>query len=428
MDEILSKASNQAVSFAIRSGISLASGYAIKTITKLVDKIPEQEKAKIIAQRRKIQLKIEIINNSIELIKVVTATGYSCLESTVELIDDLTEEFNRFDETIESIVVKLSTSNSKTNELVSQVNRYMAELLDKINEAVPLLNLSIITSGVDLSRNLSHRVSINKLIQASNYVINSCQSQPSEKISTAVGPEFDLKFYSVFYNPSRLKYHESAESSTKPTGSPAGSNSSIDGLTWKEEYARSKITIRAVAPFSYKLEILESFDDDRYHESTDTPQSRVINLSDIKKLFFSMSGELLKLDNNSSPVLILKLSNDEYIALGELNPKDFDDSDEGSDSENEDDSKITDQNKNSGKSINKEISNKLSLLEYLIRLTVLQQIDRKCVTDITDERLSIYLNNELLNSTLLVPEQTTSSLNDALDLNSNIKRLENLNL
>lgn len=59
MDQILLKASNQAVSFAIRSGISLASGYAIKTISTFLDKIPELSKLhqKIIIKQKNLNPK-----------------------------------------------------------------------------------------------------------------------------------------------------------------------------------------------------------------------------------------------------------------------------------------------------------------------------------------------------------------------------------
>lgn len=414
MDEILSKASNQAVSFAIRSGISLASGYAIKTISKFLDKIPEQEKVKINRKKHKIQVKIEIINNSIELIKAVTARGNSSLESTVSLIDDLANEFNKFDQTIEDIIVKLADSHSKTNDLVSQVNSYMNDLMDKIDDSIPLLTLSVVTSGVNLSQDLSHRISINKVILASNYLINGHKSG-----SRLIGPQFDMKFYSVFYNPSRLKYHDTATSSSSDS-----ENSSI--ITWKEEYARSKVTIESVSEFNYELKVLENFDDDRYHEDSDTPQSRKINLKNVQKLFFSRSGQLLKLDNNNSPVLILKLIDDQYIALGELNPKDFEDSDDEDDDEDEEDedSKKTDKVKTE----ETPVSIKLSLLEYMIRLCILQHTDQKCISDITDERLAIYLNNEILNPSKSETTDNTNSINETLDLNSNIKRLENLNL
>lgn len=77
MDQILLKASNQAVSFAIRSGISLASGYAIKTISTFLDKIPELSKLhqKIIIKQKKLKSKIDIITITIDLIKLAAIKG-----------------------------------------------------------------------------------------------------------------------------------------------------------------------------------------------------------------------------------------------------------------------------------------------------------------------------------------------------------------
>lgn len=406
MDEILAKASNQAVTFAIRSGISLASGYAIKAVSKFLDRIPESEKNRLMAKRHKIQLKINIISTSIELIRLVGAQGNTSLESTNVMIDELNEEFEQFDNTIEIIINKLSNNNE--GDMIKKVEKYMNLLIEKIDESVSLINLAIVTNGISVTRDLPKHISISRLIESSNILITA-NTSPKESV---IGPVFDLKYYTVFYNPSRLKYIEEAQ------------ENSVDLINWKEEFARCKVNLKKIDQFDYSIEITENFDDGRFHDD-EKPKVKTIPIGSVEKLFFSASGKLLKLENANSPVLILKLGT-EYIAFGEVDPKDFldddddDDNDEDEDNDNNNDDKVKSSNKD--KVASPEYVNKLSLLEYLIRLSILQHTDQKSVADIKDERLGMYLNNEI--PTLI----NLQNIDDNLDLNSNINRLENLTL
>lgn len=222
MDQILSKASNQVVSFAIRSGISIASGYAIKTISTFVDKIPELQQQRLSKQRRKLKTKIDIINVTIDLIKLAASRGNTVLESTLELIDDLHEQFTSFDEGVNDITAQLSSANTK--ESVKRVEGYMHDLMLEINDAIPILNLSLITSGINLNGMTNfNAISPGRLLQASNYL--------NEGDGT-IGPVFDLVVYTIFYNPSRMKYVDEGMDE-------------LSCITWKETFARSSEIGRA---------------------------------------------------------------------------------------------------------------------------------------------------------------------------------------
>ncbi|KAI5954251.1 YRB30 [Candida jiufengensis] len=406
MDQILAKASNQVVSFAIRSGISIASGYAIKSISTFLDKIPESQQKKLLKQRHKLKLKIDIINITINLIKLASAKGNTVLESTLELIDDLYLQFTDFDENLNLVVNNLSTTNTK--ESVIKVENYMNNLLVDINEAIPILNLSLITSGINLNGNLNfNEISPGRLLQASNYLVNS---------TPKIGPVFDLNYYTIFYNPSRLKYID-------------GELEELDCISWKETFARSSTTIEKKGEFSYFLTITEDFNDDRYHEDDELPQTRKINLKNISTMFFTISGKLLKLENKNSPVLILKLiddkDNEEWIALGQLSKNEFDDEEE-EDSEEEQESTKPKVLK----------SNSLSLLEYIIRLAKLQQIEQKSILAIPDEIIKLYLqdynnNNQNLPKSIKQKskeDQHKNETNSKITLDSNINRLKNLEI
>ncbi|CUM66344.1 uncharacterized protein PRCAT00004007001 [Priceomyces carsonii] len=438
MDQILAKASSQAVTFAIRSGISLASGFAIKTISKFLDRIPEQEKRRILVTKNKIQTKISILSVSIELIRLAAARGNTSLEYTLTLINDLNNEFEMFDDTVEAITNGLNNSNEMDS--VKKVEKYMEDLLSQINESIPILNLSLVTCGVSLNGNLPGSISPGRLLQASNYLVKSNENfNGSDPIR--VGPSFDMVFYTVFYNPSRLKYINEED------------NEYVDELTcisWKEQFARSVVTIlrepnkNDPVDYRYLLQIEEDFNDSRYHDEDSTPQVRKIDIDTISRLFFSASGKLLRLENRSSSVLTVKLidndNKEEWIALGEIKVGEFDDQ---LDTEEEDDDDDDDDDENQhGGSKERSSSNKansLSLLEYLIRLTKVQLSEQKSVLEVTDEKLSIYLKdeNEEQSKIEIVPKSKvhrdkerskSSKLNESITLTSNIDRLKILDL
>ncbi|KAI5962273.1 YRB30 [Candida pseudojiufengensis] len=438
MDQILAKASNQVVSFAIRSGISIASGYAIKSISTFLDKIPESQQKQLLKQRHKLKIKINIINITINLIKLASSKGNTILDSTLDLIDDLLLQFEDFDENLNFIVNNLSTKNTK--ESILKVETYMNNLLVDINEAIPILNLSLITSGINLNGSLNfNQISPGRLLQASNYINSS---------NNRIGPKFDLKLYTIFYNPSRLKYVDEGDEEFNE----------LDCISWKETFARCTTTINRVSnlKYQYTLKIKENFNDDRYHEDDSIPITKEINIQNIQSMFFTASGNLLKLENNNSPVLILKLidkqDNEEWIALGQLSKNEFDeeeeeeeDDDDDENEEEEEEEKDKEETDDNDAEELKKQSNSLSLLEYIIKLSKLQQIEQKNILNIPDEILKLYLiqdntseNNRAISSTDLnypkskkqisKEDKIKSKVNSKIDLDSNTNRLKNLKI
>lgn len=407
MDQILAKASNQAVTFAIRSGISLASGYAIKTVSRLLDRIPASEQRRLQTTKTKIQSKINILSVSIDLVKLAAARGNTTLEATLELIGDLNAEFDVFDETVSSILDGLTSSNEK--ESIKRLEGYMEGLLRQINDAIPIVTLSLVTSGVNLNGQVSvDKISPGRLLQAASYL------QSSSGSPKYVGPVFDLVMYSIFYNPSRLRYINGEE------------DDGLSAITWKEEFARASVRIREDSEFQYTFEITEDHDDGRYHE--EEPSVKKYPLKAVERMFFSASGKLLKLEDRSSPVLIIKLVEDseEWIALGELHSGEFDDDEDDEEDSEEEKSTTTP----------KELS--LSLLEYLLRLSKLQQVEHKSILAIKDETLSLYLRDQPLN-TLSNPmpkskkekvaaEVASLETKNRMEHTSNIERIKSLNI
>lgn len=413
MDEILAKASNQAVTFAIRSGISLASGLAIKTVTRLLDKIPEADQAKLQRANARLHAKVAILATSIDLIKLAAARGNSALDATVALVSDLQDQIDAFDTELNDILHRLSSQNQKDSVRAAELK--IQALLDAISDAVPLISLLLTTSGVNLASSMSLRISPSILLRASSYLVSS--NELFAGLPAAVGPAFDLKLYSVFYNPSRLKYVDERPDS-------------VSAVSWKEEFARCTCVLRRLPGpgFAYELEAKESFDDNRYHDEDELPGVRKIKLHDITRQFFSASGKLLRLEGSNSPVLTLKIQRKEelqYLSFGEVGTQ-FEDLDSESDAS----SGYAD-----AEEYKTETHKHLALLEYLIRLASLQEAEQQSLLDIKDEKLLMYLHDHTDGS--VIPKSNAEKQQAAVEIqkqgqmlqeDSNINRLEKLSL
>ncbi|KAK9363450.1 RanGTP-binding protein-domain-containing protein [Lipomyces starkeyi] len=328
MDELLAKAGNQAVTFAIRSGISLVSGYAIRSLTRFLDKLPEDEKESLEKIKRRLNTKIKIVSPAIDLIQLIAARGNTSLDSTAALTRALRRDINEFDDRVEqaSQRIQLAKSTDEKRKAANSVEQYMLGLLSRIEDSIPLISLALTTSGANLQASLPDTVSPSRLLQASAFLLaadSAFDSRPFERHQ--VGPTFTLKLYTVFYGTAR-----------NPHTTTAGD------ITWKEEYPKCYIEIFRVPiekevsngeghkdshrfanrlTYSYELVVTEDLDDGRYHEEFDSEnppkpdangairgRSRTVPLSIITRLFFSASGRLLEIDDAISPVLVVKLN------------------------------------------------------------------------------------------------------------------------
>lgn len=410
MDELLAKAGSQAVTFAVKSGVSLASSYAIKTISSLLIQIPKSESSNFVTLKTELEDRIDIISAAIDLIKLVAARGNTNLQSTLKITANLERDVKQFDDNIQALVhiIENSKNEKAKNEAIHEAECYIKDLLKRIQEITPYINLALTTSGANLSTSLPKSVSPGLLLQASNHIFHSNEIfKGNHKSSIAVGPSFECTLFTIFYN-INIKDH----------------------INWKEDMKRAIVTMYRVPSestkdlFKYTLKIKQSFDDERYHNTEDgdeVPRELTMEIRFLEKIFFSVSGKLLKLEERDSPVLILK----ETKSAGRTQIKDSDNKTNwyalgsyesaSTDSEHEE---STDDDSEYNKIEEKHLSTSIGLLEYIIRLTSLQQNDQCDMLGIDDERLSIYLNDENPNSIQ----------KGVLDVNSITKKINDMKL
>lgn len=425
MDEILAKASNQAVSFAIRSGITFASGYAIKTVSKLLDKMPESEKSPLFSSRAKLDTKLRSVMEVISLIKLDNGSRNSILAPTVELIKNLEKEIDAFNHKMKAVMETTSLVASKDS--INIIKEELATLHLSLNEIVPYLNLALNASSL-CNKDFKGLTSISSLLIASSYLLHANASEN-------VGPTFDFKFFSVFYNSSRMKFVNGA------------SEEAATALTWKEEFARCQVQLKRSRAesgyFDYSLDVSENFDDDRYH-AEESPQRKQYQIGNLVRQFFTASGKLLRLESSDSPILVIKVKKAsevfDYIAFSQfdLGCVQLTDSEADSDSgESESDStppfENAEQPGQESSLTDRSISGSESLatFHYLTMMAAIEQIECKTIRDMKDEKLL-----KLLTSGSVQPSHSHRSLErisvgktqHSLDLESSTRRMKDLSI
>ncbi|KAJ2518163.1 Ran-specific GTPase-activating protein 30 [Coemansia sp. RSA 2049] len=225
-------------------------------------------------------------------------------------------------------------------------------LLVNIEEAVPLLNLALTTSGAHLGTSLPPGISPSRLMQASALLSRSStwhdhRSRSENPAAGAasdvmVGEPFVLRLYSLFVASVRPK--------------------SKADFTWKEEFAKCRVALWRCAgrpgngedvdavfaqdEYVYELRVIEDLDDGRYHDdddasAADSTQSSAsaslahkdrdswvsimdrkspasgpmragrvicIPLGRVASLHYTSAGSLLNIEDSSSPVLVVSSS------------------------------------------------------------------------------------------------------------------------
>ncbi|KAI9840443.1 MAG: hypothetical protein M1837_001599 [Sclerophora amabilis] len=369
MDLFLGKVTQQAMNYAIRSGITITSTYAIRQCSRLLKTVEGDQGEELSMLQDQLDSKIKIISPAIDMIELISARGNTSLESAVTLTKSLRWE-------IQSLGVRLakaanaeelsrqSGSRAKSNSPNDlELRRIIAEikkLLKRIEDAVPLINLAISTSGASLSTNLPATVSPSRLLQSSTFLTagdTQFSMQPDQAVQ--IGPAFTLSLYMLFsghaFRPqdeegtmremtwkevihkARVKLYrvplektydlpqqnEYAPEQEPAKGDGAGNPSPSPSARSVEDRFISHIAGDARADeFAYQLLIVEDLNDDRVHSfEEDEPQPgpfedveiagirEVVPIHEISKIFYADTGKILNIGNEgevNSSVLLLK--------------------------------------------------------------------------------------------------------------------------
>ncbi|KAB8346299.1 hypothetical protein FH972_023343 [Carpinus fangiana] len=340
------------------TGITITSGFAIDQCARLLKTQHGAEREELEGLQARLGSKIQIIAPAIDMIELIAARGNTSLESAVSLTKSIRWEIQRLglrlaQAAAEEEKARRGSSKARTkaqheiemNLIVKDIKR----LLDRIEDAVPLINLAITTSGVNLSTNMSASVSPSRLLQASMF-LNTGDSQYSTGATTVVqiGPTFTLSMYMLFLGHSQRAQDEEG----------------IRTTVWQEvihkarvklvrvplhrvtqfPYAPLKVTGRlseaakvstdgvdrsntdfpgqsSVDEFAYQMCIIEDLDDGRFHTDDHSQQPEtvdevrlagireIIPIHQVSKIFYADTGKVLNIGSDgesNNPVLLVK--------------------------------------------------------------------------------------------------------------------------
>ncbi|OJD26638.1 hypothetical protein ACJ73_01971 [Blastomyces percursus] len=342
MDVFLSKVTQQAMNYAIRSGITITAGYAIRQTSRLLKTVSDSERAELQTLQDRLQSKIKIISPAIDMIELIAARGNTSLESALALTKALRWDIQRLGErlskavSVEDLYRKGAISpkgRAQLDEDIKFIIKDIRNLLQRIEDAVPLINLAITTSGASLSTSLPATVSPSRLLQASTFLTSGdTQYSMSPSQPVQIGPTFTLSVYMLFSGHIRPVDEES-----------------VRNTTWKEVIHKARVKVRRVPmdmifssytnphhlhersiernirgearidEFAYQVLIIEDLDDGRVHTDVENVSSyedvalagirEIVPIHEISKIFYADTGKILNIGSEgetNNPILLLK--------------------------------------------------------------------------------------------------------------------------
>lgn len=358
MDYFLGKVTQQAMNYAIRSGVGLTASFAIRQSTKLLNSAPKSSaRDELFALKQRLEHKIRIVSPAIDMIELIAARGNTSLESAVSLTKELRLEIQSLGKRLAK-AAEASEAAKKRGRVNSQVAAQnelemrfividMKKLLERIEDAVPLINLAITTSGASLSASLPHNVSPSRLLQASTFLTaGDTQYQVSQQPTVQIGPTFTLTVYMLFAGHDRPQDEEDIRETTWKEaihkarvklqraplhvvmGAESGSNGIRSGATSSPGSASPTDTATTIPAdsrgdeFAYQLLVVEDLDDDRVHDFEEDQAHpgffedvelagirEVIPIHEISKIFYADTSKVLNIGSDAEsnhPVLLLK--------------------------------------------------------------------------------------------------------------------------
>jgi hypothetical protein len=317
-----------------------------------------REREEIVALQQRLESKIRIMSPAIDMIELISARGNTSLDSAVSLTKTIRLDIQALGvrlaraATDEELLRRGNSSAKSQDQEDAELKAIivdMKRLLNRIEDAVPLINLAITTSGVNLSTQLPATVSPSRLLQASTFLTaGDTRYAMSPGHAVQIGPIFVLSLYMLFAGHSNRPHDEEG----------------IRETTWKEVIHKARVKLLRVPlenlyrlpeidteklqqsvttdshhtegdyfppnvpsegkayEFAYQLLVIEDLEDDRVHSfEDDEPKPgrfedvalagirEVVPIHEISKIFYADTGKILNISTDgesNNPILLLK--------------------------------------------------------------------------------------------------------------------------
>ena len=306
-----------------------------------------------------------LIHEDVDLISPASsARGNTSLESAVTLTKSLRWDIQSLgqrlanaastEEQIQQRGTKTQDKARHTHEL-KQIVQAIRKVLNRIEDAVPLINLAITASGASLSSSLPSTVSPSRLLQASTFLTAGDSLYGySDSSAVQIGPIFTLSMYMLFQGHLRPQNAEEVRDSTwkevihkadvrlmrvptnalfdlpatrketQASGSNSDDNDFVPSGAQKSSnyFPGQDLSEVRLDEYAYQLVIVEDLEDDRVHtfedgETQPEPYGDIplagirepVPIHQLSKIFYADTGKILNIGSEgeaNSPVLLLK--------------------------------------------------------------------------------------------------------------------------
>lgn len=360
----------------------------------------------------RLQFALEMIAPGIHYCEMRALQGNTMLSRALELVAPLRKDI---DALLHQVKLDPEQEVSET-KIAEDLYEQMNSILENINHIVPYLNLALTASSIS-QRGLNSNKSVSRLLQASSILGRSiCKVKEKYLVAKCL----PVTLYTLFESSHRSKQ--------------------FADWTWKEDFAKAHcFLVREDRPdrVSYNLTFVEDLCDGRMHSEAPKPLSKdseylyrftlesggreqigrvlTLPLANLSKIYYSFSGQLLRIPDSLAPVLILKslkeLVGDTvksqtsdthvWIAVEQYMESGSEVSSDG-ESSSEDDVKLNTPRK-SKRTVSK-VSRRtesedsksgrvnISVLDSLLRLAAVEVAENCSHLSLSDETLSLYLD------------------------------------
>ncbi|KAI8869103.1 Ran-binding-domain-containing protein, partial [Ramicandelaber brevisporus] len=424
LEELLASLAIQGITLAGRFAFSAAGTMALQHLTDYIKKkrsndraTPEQEKTAAPSTPATLESRLSIVTPAIDLAEIIAARGNSTMSAVLPMTHSLRHDLDIFSKLLERLGDIDSHDSSNSSNMLDEIDG----LLVKLDDVVPFLNLALTTCGANVGSAMAPSVSPGRLMQASNCLIEASSRATAALSTTAVGPLFPLRLFSLFTSSVRAKGMSDVTWCEEFAKCHAQLTRSIDiqPQSTQDDWSASVDTVRS-AGFEYHLLITEDLNDGRYHEEIADMRLksgmivpgrvRYIPVTNIQRLCYTSSGNLLNIEESRSPVLVLKVVDDnkknstvpDWIAL-ELFTEDSDTDDDDTESETDDDEDEEEESESATADDTEtgqdtedgsECEAELGLLEYMLRLSALETCEQRPHQLIPDEKINLFISED----------------------------------
>lgn len=357
MEQFLNGAGSKAFDIALKSGVSYATSFAMKKMTRVIDD----------------QLNKTITN-------VVTKTTKKDTDSEGLDISDLKVLRDRIDlklkiltSALEALLDLSKTKGMSGGQAAQRCNMLVNPLIEDVEGWIEKNQDDIERSMLELEKNID---SVSSYLQLSLQTLISKENVSYERIKNET-TSIDYSLGNVLK--AGVLMNQMLETYTCFECTLFRLKSFHDNIAiWNEVARRNRIYLEYLDE-SKIIKIKQTFDDDMYHDLEDKELTKTIKITDVEKFFYNKDASSIGLNEIENECIILRMKEkDEWIALSYYDK--YEDSDSSSDeSENE-------QNSKSYKN--------LEILLMIFKLLKIEYWENSSVLEIDNSTLLEYFKND----------------------------------